>query len=129
MTPRCDNCNTDAKLVSGGKVYPHRPDLFGKFFWICETCDARVGCHPGTHRALGKLATGEQRKARMYAHASFDPVWKSGRMKRKAAYAWLAQQVGVSKDNCHIGMFNPEQCARVVSACSELASADKGQNQ
>ena len=120
MKVNCHNCNVAAKLVSGGQVYPHRPDLFAKFFWICDSCNARVGCHPGTHKALGELATPAQRKARMRAHAAFDPIWKSGRMKRKAAYSWLAGQLGVSKDNCHVGLFSVDQCERVVSACSSL---------
>lgn len=117
----CDDCNMEACLVSGAKIYPHRRDLFHKFFWECATCGRRVGCHPGTHKPLGKLANADERTARSNAHAAFDPLWISGRMKRKAAYAWLADKVGVSVDDCHIGMFTIEQCAKTILACQGAA--------
>lgn len=37
-------------------------------------------------------------------------------MSRRAAYSWLAKQLGIEEKDCHIGMFNLEQCAAVVRA-------------
>lgn len=113
----CDYCGKDAPLITGRQVYPHRPDLYGKKFYRCVPCDALVGCHPGTESALGRLANPELRKAKMAAHAAFDPLWKSGKHKRGQMYGWLANQLGIEKKDCHIGMFDVDLCMRVVTVC------------
>lgn len=96
---KCPYCDKNAKLVTGKEIYPHRTDLYGKFFWLCADCDAYVGCHPVTKHnkcasnPLGRLANAELRKAKMKAHASFDPIWKSGCKSRADAYKWLAESL------------------------------------
>lgn len=117
----CDYCGKPAELVTGDEIYPHRPDLSRLRFWRCEPCDAHVGCHRGTTRPLGRLANAELRRAKMAAHAAFDPLWKSGRMSRSEAYAWLADRLGIEADVCHIGMFDVAMCELVceeVKQCS-----------
>jgi hypothetical protein len=121
----CDYCGNAAKLVTGKAIYPHRPDLFRLHFWQCEPCVAYVGCHKkeggngdGT-KPLGRLANAELRAAKNRAHAAFDPLWRERGMKRHAAYGWLADRLGVSKAECHIGMMDVEMCTRVATVCSE----------
>lgn len=117
---RCDYCGRDAELVSGEVIYPHRPDLFAKQFWRCAPCEAFVGCHEAGNgygdgtRPLGRLANFELRRAKMRAHAAFDPLWKAKGMRRREAYAWLAKQMGIDPSQCHIGMFDVERCQEVV---------------
>ncbi len=53
----------------------------------------------------------------MDAHAAFDPIWKDGRMKRKQAYAWLGEQLGLSERDCHIGWMSDEDLRRVAEIC------------
>ena len=53
----------------------------------------------------------------MEAHDAFDALWKSGRMRRGEAYAWLRKRMGLSKEDCHIGKFDTEQCKRAVDIC------------
>lgn len=115
MIVNCDYCQQPAQLVGGDRIYPHRPDLAHKRFWLCANDNAWVGCHPGTERPLGRLANTELRQAKMDAHAAFDPLWKSGRMKRKEAYAWLAKQLGVER--IHIGESDIETCHRIRDLC------------
>lgn len=117
----CPYCNGHPKIVSGEIIYPHRPDLYTKWFWRCAPCDAYVGCHPtGSGKSpLGRLANKELRLAKSAAHASFDQIWRSGRMSRPDAYAWLAKAMGLPKDEAHIGMFNEQQCAQVVLLVAE----------
>lgn len=117
--PICNYCNNATKLTTGDKIYPHRPDLYMLKFYICEPCNAYVGCHKGGDgiRPLGRVANTELRKAKSKAHAAFDPIWKSGLMKRGAAYAALAKSLGIYQDQCHIGMFDVEQCEHVVEWC------------
>lgn len=131
MTVPCPYCSRQAKLVSGRVIYPHRPDLAEKRFWLCTPCDAYCGTHPDG-RPLGRLANAALRKAKMAAHAAFDPLWHpfqaqqraypearvpSARLRgimRTRAYHWLAEQMGLALGDCHIGMFDEAQCRRVV---------------
>lgn len=119
IPPMCPYCQKFSEQVTGAKIYPHRPDLYGKTFYLCEPCDAYVGCHPGTTNPLGRLANAELRKAKNRAHAAFDPIWKSGQKKRGSAYAWLAEQLGIDGKDCHIGMMDVEMCKAVVLACEQ----------
>lgn len=113
----CPYCGKQAHLVGGSVIYPHRKDLYEKTFYQCKPCNAYVGCHPGTVNPLGRLANAELRKAKMAAHAAFDPLWKTGIKKRGSAYAWLQEALGIDKKDCHIGMMDVAMCNRVVEVC------------
>lgn len=116
---RCFHCNQQSELVDGRTIYPHRPDLARKQFWLCRPCNAYVGCHKGGTRTFGSPANAELREYRKAAHAAFDPIWTSGEMKRGDAYAWLAQRLGLGGDNVHIGHACKDLCAMVVQVCEE----------
>lgn len=120
---KCDYCSEPAEQVRGSVIYPHRRDLARKWFWRCIPCGAYVGCHQGSGRPLGRLANKQLRSAKQSAHAAFDPIWKSGRMKRGKAYSWLAKQLGIPKKHCHIGMFDVDMCSRVVEVCGKATEA------
>lgn len=113
---KCHYCQGDAKFVGGQDIYPHRPDLWGKKFYLCKPCDAYVGCHPNSVNPLGILANAKLRAMKSSAHAAFDPMWRNGDMTRSAAYSWLASTLEIEKDQCHIGMFNEFTCMRVIIA-------------
>lgn len=121
----CPYCNEPAALVPASTIYPHRPDLFAKELYACEPCGAWVGCHPGTQKPLGRLANAQLRKAKMEAHAAFDPLWKAKQKRegcgkgraRGTGYAWLARQLGIPASECHIGMMDVAMCQRVVEIC------------
>lgn len=115
--PACPYCDKPAKFVLGDVIYPHRPDLAHKQFYHCAPCGAYVGCHDGTTKPLGRLANAELRKAKMDAHAAFDPHWQGRKMARVHAYRLLANKLGIRADDCHIGMFDVETCKRVVDIC------------
>lgn len=128
MNISCDYCRRPAQLVGGDVIYPHRPDLAALRFWHCAPCDAFVGCHKAGNgygdgtRPLGRLANAELRRAKSAAHEAFDPLWKSGRMSRRDAYARLAQKLGIHVRDCHIGMFDLAACQRVMAIAPELSS-------
>lgn len=131
MSCTCPYCNKPAELVTGTAIYPHRPDLSSLRFWRCEPCGAYVGCHKkgayfyvGAAKVvsdgtlpLGCLANAELRSWKSKAHAAFDPLWKTNGLGRSAAYAWLANKMGLHKSACHIGEFTVEQCKEVVRLC------------
>jgi hypothetical protein len=118
----CPYCNNEAQLVSGDVIYPHRPDLRSKAFYLCRQCGAYVGCHPGSVRPLGRLANAELRSAKIAAHEAFDPLLLNHES-RSAAYRWLAQQLGINRADCHIGMFDVNQCRRVVEICAAIPTS------
>lgn len=113
--PVCPYCDRDALQVGGETIYPQRRDLWAKVFWLCQVCRAYVGCHPASARPLGRLANAELRKAKMAAHAAFDPAWRTGKMKRRTAYRRLSESLGIDENECHIGMFDVDMCKRVVA--------------
>lgn len=124
----CAYCGSDAQLVTGKEIYPHRNDLYELKFWHCAPCSAFVGCHKNspTNQPLGRLANAELREARQLAHKAFDSLWKLGEagrreylMKRSEAYMWLSRGLKIGKEVTHIGMFDLEQCSKTV----ELATA------
>ena len=117
----CQYCGKPAEKVAGNVMYPSRPDLAHRQFYRCLPCDACVGCHPTTGLALGTLANRDLRRIRMAAHGAFDPLWMAGGvMTRTDAYKWLAGELGVSADDCHIGMFDENMCRRTIEKCSKI---------
>lgn len=112
----CDYCGKQAKLVSSTAVYDKD---YGPV-WYCKTCQAWVGVHKGTDIPLGRLADAELRHWKRKAHAAFDPLWWNKEMRtRKAAYEWLAEEMGLPLEKTHIGMFDVDQCKEVVRICNE----------
>ena len=55
----------------------------------------------------------EIRFLRVKAHGIFDQLWTSGLMTRDAAYEWLAEQMGISVSDAHIGMMGVDDLNRV----------------
>ncbi len=126
----CPYCNNKAELVSGEKIYPHRKDLYWLNFYLCEPCDAYVGTHKkgfnqnGT-KPLGTLANEELRSIRSVAHKHFDPLWKSGKVNRTHAYQLLSEHMGTKYNKTHIGMFDYEQCEKVLKFNMETTHSEQ----
>ena len=119
MMPCLECGRTNATLVTGKRIYPHREDLHRLQYWLCP-CGAYCGVHPGSTEPLGAPAGPETRNARTRAHARFDPLWQDGEWSRKQAYAWLAGALGIEPEDCHIGMFDKATALRVVEVCDTL---------
>lgn len=103
----CTGCekDVDARLTSGKERYPHRPDLYDLPFWKCDACGNYVGCHHKTGtptKPLGVIATKEILEARKKIHALLDPLWKSKRIKRGQAYAYVSHRLGYQYHNGEI---------------------------
>jgi zinc-finger-containing domain len=122
----CDYCRRPAEITRAGEAnYPYQQD-YGPV-WICILCYAWVGCHRSTLNPLGRLANAELRRWKVRAHDAFDPLWRSVMMRegqskhiaRNAAYTWLAHQMGISREETHIGFFDEQQCKIVVAICSK----------
>lgn len=103
----CTGCqrDIDARLTNGKERYPHRPDLYELPFWKCDKCGNYVGCHHKTKtptKPLGVIATPEILAARKKIHALLDPLWKSGKIKRGQAYAYVSKRLGCQYHNGEI---------------------------
>lgn len=115
--PFCPKCKAPAVIMHGVDLFPNRSELAEKPYWVCSTCDSRVGCHPNTTEPLGELADEATRRARRGLHAIFDPHWLKARNNGKArvaAYARLAKELGIADHECHVGRFSVDQCRRAV---------------
>lgn len=106
--------------------------------YLCENWPACKGSH-GAHpdgRPMGTPASKDTKLARIRAHAAFDAIWQRPwehvadyasadenarryieKAARNRAYAWLRDRMGMTRDECHIGLFGIEQCERVVELC------------
>ena len=111
----CPDCDSPARLTTRGEEGMGGPSEAAVY--VCQnypSCDCYVGCHPGTDEPLGTLADKELRRLRSRAHKAFDWFWKSGQITRDEAYSLLAEHLGVSPEQAHIGMLDCEQCRSVV---------------
>ena len=132
----CDYCGRETEYVDSKVIYGKS---YGKIY-LCRNCMAYVGVHKGTDKPLGRLANAELRNWKKAAHAVFDPLWKYGRFRghRNAAYAWLAQKMGLPVEKTHIGMFDPgfvlvpqdryEELIRAETERDVLEATIKGEN-
>ena len=102
-------------------VYTSNAEIYGREYgdgkcYLCRNCRSFVGVHPGTDIPLGTLANEELRRYRKAAHFWFDKIWKKTTriMTRDKAYKWLSKEIGLPKEQTHIGMFEKEQCEKVM---------------
>ena len=106
----CPYCNKPTKYINSSVVYGAD---YGMIYY-CRPCDAWVGVHKGTDTALGRVADGALRKAKITAHIAFDKLWKQGFMTRKKAYKWLGKELGLPPEFTHIGYFSVSSCIKVI---------------
>lgn len=125
--PICPYCQKAAEIYGVSTPgYPYQRD-YG-YVWMCRPCDARASCHPKSTRPLGTLSDKRLRDLRHRAHDAFDPIWKRGcrgeKMGRPKAYRWLADQMGMSKKDCHISLMTEAQCLLVETVAMWWTGVD-----
>jgi len=130
----CPYCNGNTEFTDSAAVY----GTIHGMIYLCRPCQAWVGVHKGTDQALGRLANAELRELKMLAHRWFDPiaveglindfynVYVSGMSTRAKAYHWLAGQMGIKVEYCHIGMFDTDQCKQVIAICQPIVESFEG---
>lgn len=124
---KCPYCNEPSTYIDSSEVYGRSYGMI----YICKPCDAYVGVHKGTDIALGRLANKELREARKEAHFYFDQIAKTSLINkiwkeyipnisnRNKGYLWLSKQLGIAKEQCHIGMFDLEKCQETIKICKK----------
>ncbi len=119
----CPYCKQPTKFVDSIEVYRWRS--FGMIY-LCAPCDAYVGVHKDTDKALGRLANEELRRWKNYAHFWFDKLWKNNYMSRKEAYTWLSEKLNLPSEYVHIGFFGIETCQKVGKVSQDLLDLLEG---
>lgn len=109
-TPTCPKCGKEGEWLDNQKVYGKR---YGKSYmcYYCRDCDTYVDCHNNTRQALGNMADKETRQARMRAHRVIDPLWQSGKYKRKTVYLRLKEAFGYE---VHVSQASKELCEDII---------------
>lgn len=134
MTVNCPYCGEEAALVNSREIYNGQD--FGPVY-LCRPCRAWVGCHKGTTKPLGRLANAELRSWKIKVHDVFDPIWRERWQRKHAAdprykkgmarggrYKKLAELMEITREECHIGMFDVEQCRLAVQICESGELSD-----
>jgi len=106
----CPYCEKEARWCDNAERYGRRYGKSYMCYW-CEDCDAYVGCHENTKRPLGTMANANLRRLRMAVHRKIDPLWKSGKIKRKYLYDRISDKIGKS---FHTGESDEMQCLKVL---------------
>lgn len=113
--PTCPYCGAQAHVERASVIYGLK--YHNQSVWVCNNfpkCDSYIGCHYRTKMPFGTLANLSTRHARVQAHAAFDPLWRTKKMTRNAAYIALATYLGRRVKDTHIGLFDERECARVI---------------
>lgn len=109
----CPSCLKEAHWCDNKEVYGRS---FGRssMCYYCKRCDYYVGCHNNSQKPLGVMASKETRKLRMKCHSKFDEFWRYNFVSRDDGYLWLQRQMKKNEDEAHIGMFNEEDCKKLL---------------
>lgn len=138
----------------GGKMYLRaKPSTWkggNPWVYLCEHraggCGGLMSAHPdGTPQGIP--APAELRQARRVTHGVFDRLWLDApslyyvieeqdergreraianirRAARKRAYAWLADHLGLTADECHIGKLDIATLRLIWWAARQMTAAD-----
>lgn len=120
LVVQCAECGAKADLVNNEVIYGHP---YGKhpYAWLCPVCHSYVGTHPD-NTPMGALCGQDTRDARRAAHHVFDQLWNGHKPmfdSRGAAYRWLAEALGVSQGEAHMGTMDKAMAERVLDLSIE----------
>jgi len=112
----CPYCGKEAEWVENKAIYGRN---YGKSYmcYLCNDCDAYVGCHNNTRKPLGIMANRELRDWRKKVHAVIDPIWKTGKLPRDVVYARLSEALGY---RYHTGESDIPTCKKILEMVHEV---------
>lgn len=132
MNITCPYCKGPATYYESSAPFYQGRD-YGAL-WACVPCDAQVGTHPDG-RPLGTLANKRLRIERKRVKEFFNPLWmdvhaaypgipiRVGHVRqimRTRAYQWLAEQMKLSAEECHVAMFDEARCRWAIQIIEDM---------
>ena len=124
MKIKCMPCQKeiDAQLITGKMAYPYRSDLIDLRFFQCPHCFNFVGTHEDNGLInpvpLGCIVGEDVRKSRIYIHKLIDPVWKSGRIKRRALYRKISNDLKYKYHTANIETI--DEARKIYKVCLKI---------
>lgn len=129
MKHRAQTCPVHVKPLSAKKT------RFGTR-WGCDVPGCTVASWTGS---TSTPADDETRALRKECHARFDPLWQKGATfsrpglggrsnRRRAAYSWLAERLGLSVSKTHFGMFDAAMCKKALEIISTAPASKPNQD-
>jgi hypothetical protein len=115
----CRFCAETVELVENSVIYNGRSYGDWPYAYFCGGCHSYVGLHPDTDLPLGTLADKRTREARNTCKRTFEAIWRDKHMGRSQAYQWLADKMRISREECHFGLFEPQQCKEAEAYCMD----------
>jgi len=119
---QCPYCGATAVLRPASFIYGSDLQEKGRHIYLCSNwpaCDAYVSAHKTTLLPMGTLANGDLRHKRILAHRALSAFQKRRHMETWAVYLWLQMQLGMNRDETHIGQFSAAQCEQVIQICRQ----------
>jgi|SaaInlStandDraft_4_1057021.scaffolds.fasta_scaffold98198_1 hypothetical protein len=116
----CCGCEKQVRTVikDGLVVYPHRPDLKNKEFYVCESCNNFVGMNSRSGEPLGVIPTKEISSFRQTIHGLIDPLWKDGKISRSKLYKILSKKVGYEYHTADLRTI--DECRNIIRIAIKL---------
>lgn len=117
MIPKKINCNLcgEEMQIKSTRKFTYSSGVYNRFMGHgnFRQCNGIVGLHPdGT--ILSYPCDSKTKAARKAVHDLIDPLWKEGKVNRKKVYQHLASALGISKEQCHIGYFDYNECIKAT---------------
>lgn len=122
---KCPYCGAKAVLRPASVVYGTNLNEKGRHIYLCSNwpaCDAYVSAHKTSLLPMGTLANGELRHKRILAHRALSAFQQRRHMEKWAVYLWLEMQLGLGREEAHIGQFSEGQCEQVMKLCRQALS-------
>lgn len=121
---KCQYCGSRAFLRPASVVYGDHADDPEARFYVCARypfCSAYVAAHRDTLLPMGTLADPALRRKRKEAHTALERLMADSGMTRKQAYQWLQIQMGLPREEAHIGHFSELRCQKVIDLCEDFS--------
>lgn len=103
--PLCPRCKVETVRRDGA---------YGSFFGCPNHPDCSMVAKVRHDGSAGEWTDQPTRDWRKQAHAIFDELWKSNRLTREGAYAWMQKAMHLPAPLAHISKFNIDQCRKVI---------------
>lgn len=116
----CCGCEKKVSTVKkdGSFVYPHRPDLKFKTFFVCDNCGCFVGENTRSGKPLGVIPTKEISSMRQTIHGLIDPLWKDGKISRSKLYNLISEKIGCEYHTANLKTL--DECREIISIAIKM---------